>query len=88
VEISDKLNTRLEQEIATENALLKDYPIEENVLVILVRRNHKHIVPKSSLQLLKEDILLLLSNEEEKQNSEPQTKKRKTYLLPFRKHLK
>lgn len=61
VEIPEELNTVLEQQIVEEESLLMNYPLPEGTLVMIVKRNHKYIVPNGKLHLLKGDKLLLIS---------------------------
>lgn len=65
VEIPEELNTALEQQIVENEAFLKDYPLPEGTLVMLVERNHKYIVPNGKLFLQKGDKLLLISENSE-----------------------
>ena len=65
VEIPEELNTVLEQQIVEEESLLMNYPLPEGTLVMIVKRNHKYIVPNGKLHLLKGDKLLLISEKQE-----------------------
>lgn len=65
VEIPEELNTVLEQQIVEEDSLLMNYPLPEGTLVMIVKRNHKYIVPNGKLHLLKGDKLLLISEKQE-----------------------
>lgn len=65
VEIPEELNTVLEQQIVEEDSLLMNYPLPEGTLVMIVKRNHKYIVPNGKLYLLKGDKLLLISEKQE-----------------------
>lgn len=67
VEVPDELNTIMEQQIVEEEALLKDFPLPSGALVVIVKRDHKYIVPNGKLQLRKGDKLLMIS---EKENQE------------------
>lgn len=61
VDIPDELNTILQQEVVQKDAYLRDYPLNEGTLVMIVERNHKYIVPNGKLLLKKGDKLLLIS---------------------------
>ena len=61
VDIPDELNTILQQEVVQKDAYLKDYPLNEGTLVMIVERNQKYIVPNGKLLLKKGDKLLLIS---------------------------
>lgn len=65
VEIPEELNTILKQEIVDKDALLKDYPLPLGSLVVIVKRNHKYIVPNGKLMLHQGDKLLLISEKEQ-----------------------
>lgn len=65
VEIPEELNTVLEKQIVEEESLLMNYPLPEGTLVMIVKRNHKYIVPNGKLHLLKGDKLLLISEKQE-----------------------
>ena len=51
----------LQQEVVQKDAYLRDYPLNEGTLVMIVERNHKYIVPNGKLLLKKGDKLLLIS---------------------------
>ena len=61
VDIPDELNTIMQQEVVQKDAYLKDYPLNEGTLVMIVERNQKYIVPNGKLLLKKGDKLLLIS---------------------------
>lgn len=61
VDIPDELNTILQQEVVKKDAYLRDYPLNEGTLVMIVERNQKYIVPNGKLLLKKGDKLLLIS---------------------------
>mgnify|MGYP003483205845 FL=1 len=61
VDIPDELNTILQQQVVKNEAYLRDYPLPEGTLVMIVERNHKYIVPNGKLFLKKGDKLLLIS---------------------------
>ena len=61
VDIPDELNTILQQEVVQKDAYLKDYPLNEGTLVMIVERNQKYMVPNGKLLLKKGDKLLLIS---------------------------
>lgn len=61
VDIPDELNTILQQEVVVNEAYLRDYPLPEGTLVMIVERKHKYIVPNGKLWLKKDDKLLLIS---------------------------
>ena len=61
VDIPDELNTILQQEVVKEDAYLRDYPLNEGTLVMIVERNQKYMVPNGKLLLKKGDKLLLIS---------------------------
>ena len=61
VDIPDELNTILQQEVVQKDAYLKDYPLDEGTLVMIVERKQKYIVPNGKLLLKKGDKLLLIS---------------------------
>lgn len=61
VDIPEELNTILQQEVVKEDAYLRDYPLNEGTLVMIVERNQKYIVPNGKLLLKKGDKLLLIS---------------------------
>lgn len=61
VDIPDELNTILQQEVVVNEAYLRDYPLQEGTLVMIVERKHKYIVPNGKLWLKKDDKLLLIS---------------------------
>ncbi len=61
VDIPEELNTILQQQVVKEDAYLRDYPLDEGVLVMIVERNQKYIVPNGKLLLKKGDKLLLIS---------------------------
>ncbi|MBO5810039.1 MAG: potassium/proton antiporter [Bacteroidales bacterium] len=61
VDIPDELNTILQQEVVKKEAYLRDYPLNEGTLVMIVERNQKYIVPNGKLLLKKGDKLLLIS---------------------------
>ncbi len=65
VEIPEELNTILEQQIVENESLLMNYPLPSGTLVMIVKRNHKYIVPNGKLHLLKGDKLLLISEKQE-----------------------
>lgn len=65
VEIPEELNTILEQQIVENESLLMDYPLPAGTLVMIVKRNHKYIVPNGKLHLMKGDKLLLISEKQE-----------------------
>lgn len=65
VEIPEELNTVLDQQIVENEAFLKDYPLPKGTLVMIVKRNHKYIVPNGKLLLQKGDKLLLISENNE-----------------------
>ena len=61
VDIPEELNTVLQQQIVVNEAYLKDYPLPEGTLVMIVERRNKYIVPNGQLFLKKGDKLLLIS---------------------------
>lgn len=61
VDIPDELNTIMQQEVVQKDAYLKDYPLNEGTLVMIVERNQKYMVPNGKLLLKKGDKLLLIS---------------------------
>lgn len=61
VDIPEELNTILQQQVVEKDAYLRDYPLQEGTLVMIVERNHKYIVPNGKLLLKKGDKLLLIS---------------------------
>ncbi len=61
VDIPDELNTILQQQVVAEDAYLRDYPLPEGTLVMIVERKQKYIVPNGKLLLKKGDKLLLIS---------------------------
>lgn len=61
VDIPEELNTKLQQEVVVNEAYLKDYPLPEGTLVMIVERRNKYIVPNGKLLLRKGDKLLLIS---------------------------
>ena len=61
VEIPEELNTAMEMQLVENEAYLKDYPLPQGTLVMLVKRDHKYIVPNGKLFLKKGDKLLLIS---------------------------
>lgn len=61
VDIPEELNTILQQEVVKNEAYLKDYPLPEGTLVMIVERKNKYIVPNGKLFLKKDDKLLLIS---------------------------
>ena len=61
VDIPEELNTILQQQVVKEEAYLKDYPLPEGTLVMIVERRNKYIVPNGQLFLKKGDKLLLIS---------------------------
>ncbi|MBQ8222813.1 MAG: potassium/proton antiporter [Bacteroidales bacterium] len=61
VDIPEELNTKLQQEVVENEAYLKDYPLPEGTLVMIVERKNKYIVPNGRLFLKKGDKLLLIS---------------------------
>ncbi len=61
VDIPEELNTILQQQIVVNEAYLKDYPLPEGTLVMIVERRNKYIVPNGQLFLKKGDKLLLIS---------------------------
>lgn len=61
VDIPDELNTILQQQVVKNEAYLRDYPLPEGTLVMIVERNQKYIVPNGKLFLKKGDKLLLIS---------------------------
>ena len=61
VDIPEELNTILQQQVVTDEAYLKDYPLPEGTLVMIVERRNKYIVPNGQLFLKKGDKLLLIS---------------------------
>ena len=65
VEIPEELNTVLDQQIVENEVFLKDYPLPKGTLVMIVKRNHKYIVPNGKLLLQKGDKLLLISENNE-----------------------
>lgn len=64
VEIPEELNTAMEMQLVENEAYLKDYPLSKGTLVMLVKRDHKYIVPNGKLYLKKGDKLLLISENE------------------------
>lgn len=65
VDIPEELNTILQQQVVKDEAYLKDYPLPEGVLVMIVERKNKYIVPNGKLFLKKGDKLLLISAKNE-----------------------
>ena len=61
VDIPEELNTILQQQVVKDEAYLKDYPLPEGTLVMIVERRNKYIVPNGQLFLKKGDKLLLIS---------------------------
>lgn len=61
VDIPEELNTILQQQVVQDDAYLKDYPLPEGTLVMIVERKQKYIVPNGKLLLKKGDKLLLIS---------------------------
>lgn len=61
VDIPEELNTILQQQVVVNEAYLKDYPLPEGTLVMIVERRNKYIVPNGQLFLKKGDKLLLIS---------------------------
>ena len=61
VDIPEELNTILQQQVVKDEAYLKDYPLPEGTLVMIVERKNKYIVPNGKLFLKKDDKLLLIS---------------------------
>lgn len=61
VDIPEELNTILQQQVVENEAHLKDYPLPEGTLVMIVERKGKYIVPNGKLFLKKGDKLLLIS---------------------------
>lgn len=61
VDIPEELNTILQQQVVEADAYLRDYPLPEGTLVMIVERKHKYIVPNGKLLLKKGDKLLLIS---------------------------
>lgn len=61
VDIPEELNTILQQQVVKNEAYLKDYPLPEGTLVMIVERKNKYIVPNGRLFLKKDDKLLLIS---------------------------
>ncbi len=61
VDIPEELNTILQQQVVKNEAYLKDYPLPEGTLVMIVERKNKYIVPNGKLFLKKDDKLLLIS---------------------------
>jgi cell volume regulation protein A len=61
VDIPEELNTILQQQVVKNEAYLKDYPLPEGTLVMIVERRNKYIVPNGQLFLKKGDKLLLIS---------------------------
>lgn len=61
VDIPEELNTKLQEEVVRNEAYLKDYPLPEGTLVMIVERKDKYIVPNGKLFLKKGDKLLLIS---------------------------
>ena len=61
VDIPEELNTILQQQVVKDEAYLKDYPLPEGTLVMIVERKGKYIVPNGKLFLKKNDKLLLIS---------------------------
>lgn len=61
VDIPEELNTILQQQVVQNEAYLKDYPLPEGTLVMIVERRNKYIVPNGQLFLKKGDKLLLIS---------------------------
>lgn len=61
VDIPEELNTVLQQQVVKDEAYLKDYPLPEGTLVMIVERKNKYIVPNGKLFLKKDDKLLLIS---------------------------
>lgn len=61
VEIPEEINAILEQKIVEEDILLKDYILPKGRLVMIVKRNHKYIIPNGTLLLQKGDKLLMIS---------------------------
>lgn len=65
VDIPEELNTILQQQVVKDEAYLKDYPLPEGTLVMIVERRSKYIVPNGKLFLKKGDKLLLISAKNE-----------------------
>ena len=61
VDIPEELNTILQQQVVRDEAYLRDYPLPEGTLVMIVERRNKYIVPNGQLFLKKGDKLLLIS---------------------------
>ena len=61
VDIPEELNTILQQQVVKDEAYLKDYPLPEGTLGMIVERRNKYIVPNGQLFLKKGDKLLLIS---------------------------
>lgn len=61
VDIPEELNTILQQQVVQDEAYLRDYPLPEGTLVMIVERKGKYIVPNGKLFLKKNDKLLLIS---------------------------
>ena len=61
VDIPEELNTIMQQEVVRNEAYLRDYPLPEGTLVMIVERKNKYIVPNGKLFLKKDDKLLLIS---------------------------
>jgi cell volume regulation protein A len=73
VDIPDELNTILQQEVVQKDAYLRDYPLNEGTLVMIVERNQKYIVPNGKLLLKKGDKLLLISAKNDETAESKQT---------------
>ena len=61
VDIPEELNTILQQQVVKDEAYLKDYPLPEGTLVMIVERKGKYIVPNGKQNQKKNDKLLLIS---------------------------
>ena len=73
VDIPEELNTKLQQEVVVNEAYLKDYPLPEGTLVMIVERKNKYIVPNGKLFLKKGDKLLLISAKDDETPESQQT---------------
>jgi cell volume regulation protein A len=70
LELPEEMESRLQEltltpELLAHGTTLRDVPLPEHSLVMMVRRGGEHIVPNGQVQLRAGDVLLLISKEKE-----------------------
>jgi cell volume regulation protein A len=70
LELPEEMQSRLQEltltpELLAHGTTLRDVPLPEHSLVMIVRRGGEHIVPNGQVQLRAGDVLLLISKEKE-----------------------